>query len=146
MAPIARLHRAVFHRQMLKDRRGQSLVEFALAFPILLLMLVGIVDLGRGFRTYALLTNAAREGAQYGTFQPADTAGIRTKVTNALAGTGINIAIANACPNICILYPSGNASGNPIDVKVSYTMTTILGSIIGMNTIPIQGENQAVIF
>ncbi len=126
--------------------RGQSLVEFALIFPILLLMLAGIVDLGRAYSVYTLITNAAREGAQYGTFHSDDTTGIRTKVTNTLAGTGIAVTNPSACPDICILYPNGNSAGNPIDVRVSYRMTTIMGSIIGLTQISIMGENQAIIF
>jgi Flp pilus assembly protein TadG len=44
--------------------RGQALVEFALVFPILMLMLLGLFDLGRAVFTYNTITNAAREGAR----------------------------------------------------------------------------------
>jgi Flp pilus assembly protein TadG len=45
---------------------GQSLVELALVLPILLLLLVGIIEIGR-FSYYSILvSNAARAGAQYG--------------------------------------------------------------------------------
>jgi Flp pilus assembly protein TadG len=45
-------------------RTGQALVEFALIFPILILMLVALFDLGRAVFAYNTLTNAAREGAR----------------------------------------------------------------------------------
>ncbi len=51
-------------RHRLGDRRGQSLVEFALVLPILLLILVGILEFGIAFRTFQVVTNAAREGAR----------------------------------------------------------------------------------
>lgn len=44
--------------------RGQGLVEFALVFPIFLLVLVALFDLGRAVFAYNTLTNAAREGAR----------------------------------------------------------------------------------
>lgn len=44
---------------------GQGLVELALALPVLLLILLGTVDLGRMFFDYIELRNAARESAGY---------------------------------------------------------------------------------
>ena len=43
---------------------GQTLVEFALVFPIFLLILLAIFDIGRGVFAYTSVTNAAREGAR----------------------------------------------------------------------------------
>lgn len=51
-------------RHRLAERRGQSLVEFALVLPILLLIVVGILEFGLAFRTYQVVTNSAREGAR----------------------------------------------------------------------------------
>jgi len=47
--------------------RGQSLVELALILPVFILVLVGILDFGRAFYAYNAISNAAREGARYGT-------------------------------------------------------------------------------
>lgn len=44
--------------------RGQALVEFSLAIPVFLLILLSIFDLGRGVFAYTSVTNAAREGAR----------------------------------------------------------------------------------
>ncbi len=43
--------------------RGQSLVEFALILPIMLVFLAAVLDLGRVFYATITLNNAAREGA-----------------------------------------------------------------------------------
>jgi len=50
--------------------RGQSLVELALVTPILLLLLLGAVDLGRLFYAQITVTNAAREGAMVAALTP----------------------------------------------------------------------------
>jgi hypothetical protein len=125
---------------------GQGLVELALLLPFLVLLLAGIVDLGRGFRALTLITSAASQGAQYGTFNPNDASGIRARVTNALEGSGIAISYPNACPDICITFPGGTASGQPIRIQVQHQLDTILGSVLGFGAIPIQGANQAIVF
>ena len=49
-----------------KKERAQSMVEFALIFPVLLLITYGIIEIGRMLFIYIALTNAAREGARHG--------------------------------------------------------------------------------
>jgi Flp pilus assembly protein TadG len=44
--------------------RGQSLVEFALVLPMFLLLLFGIIDMGRYVFMNSVLSQAAREGAR----------------------------------------------------------------------------------
>ena len=50
----------------MKDRSssGQSLVEFALILPVLILMLIGTFDLGRVVWANDTVSNAAREAAR----------------------------------------------------------------------------------
>ncbi len=51
-------------------RLGQSLVEFALVAPLLLLVFAAAADLGRAFYGYVAVENAAKEGAFYGSRVP----------------------------------------------------------------------------
>jgi Flp pilus assembly protein TadG len=48
-----------------KMKQGQALVEFALALPLVLLLVLGVLEFGRAFQTKIVLTNAAREGTHY---------------------------------------------------------------------------------
>lgn len=52
---------------------GQSLVEFSLIMPVFILMLFALVDFGRGFYAWLLVTNAAREGARAAAVQSDST-------------------------------------------------------------------------
>jgi Flp pilus assembly protein TadG len=51
-------------RTLVKHNKGQSLVEFALVIPMLLLLMVGIMEFSRVWMTQNILTGAAREGAR----------------------------------------------------------------------------------
>ncbi len=62
-------------------RAGQSVVEFALVFPILLLLLVGIADLGRLYNSVVAVESAAREAADYGAFAATNWSPVNIPVT-----------------------------------------------------------------
>ena len=51
-------------RRSSEDPSGQSLVEFALILPLLLVLLLGIADLGRAFASAITLEAAVRDAAE----------------------------------------------------------------------------------
>lgn len=53
-----------------RRERGQSLVEFALALPILMILLSGLLDLGRVYFTYLTLQDSAAEAGLYLSLNP----------------------------------------------------------------------------
>ncbi len=71
--PRTRTSLPFFHEQ-----RGSSLIELALVTPLLLLLLVGSVDLGRACYAAIEVAAAANAGAAYGTQNPTDTAGMQS--------------------------------------------------------------------
>ena len=91
-------------RNRLRDR-GQSLAEVAMITPLLLLLLVGTIEIGR-FAYYSIeVANAARAAVQYGAQSLADsqdTLGIQTAATNDapdISGLGVTPATSCACSN-----------------------------------------------
>ena len=50
----------------IRSERGQSLTEFALALPILALLLFAVIQFGIVFNNYVTLTDATRAGARKG--------------------------------------------------------------------------------
>src|SRR5438552_5860329 len=55
-----------------RSRCGQSIVEFALVFPVLLLLVAAIADLGRIYTSAIAVESSAREAADYGSFHAAN--------------------------------------------------------------------------
>lgn len=73
------------------------MVEFAIVTPLLMLLIVGIIDLGR-FAYYSILVgNAAHAGASYGS-QDLATANDTTGMKNATLADGQNISGLQASP------------------------------------------------
>jgi Flp pilus assembly protein TadG len=76
-------------------RSGQSLVEFAFALPVLLLLLLGIIDLGRAFYVREQVSDAAR-------------AALRTALQASQQSTA-NAACASG-GKVTVVLPASNAS------------------------------------
>src|SRR5687767_1364031 len=79
-------------RNRAADDRGAELIEFALVFPILLLLVAGIADFGFLFQRYEVVTNAAREGARIAVLPSYTVADVQQRVTNYLASGGLTAA------------------------------------------------------
>lgn len=54
----------------LRNQRGQALLEAAFVVPLMVLLLLGIIEFGRGFMIANVITNAARAGARTASLTP----------------------------------------------------------------------------
>src|SRR5882672_6276307 len=83
---------------------GAELIEFALVFPLLLLVVLGIVDFGFLFQQYEVVTNAAREGARIAVLQDytPDDASARAKAYLTAAGLTDVAATATVDPPVTV--------------------------------------------
>jgi hypothetical protein len=99
------------------SERGQSMIELAISFIVLILLLAGITDLGRAFFTYSSLRDAAQEGATYGSLYPSDTGGIIARVR----GSSNNpIDLTNPQIKIFVKVLGTPCIGSGIEVTVTY--------------------------
>ena len=58
------------HLSRLQGMEAAALIEFAVALPLLVVLVVGIFDFGGAFNLKQELNNAVREGANFGASQP----------------------------------------------------------------------------
>jgi len=116
----------------LSRQRGQSLVETAIVFPILFLLLAAIVDFGRAFDAYIVLTNAAREGARWGSINPELTvAQVEQIVIDDVLGSGTNVTQWNDTELNVGVYGQAEQL-DYVQVTVTYNFPLWFGRLIGV--------------
>ena len=103
-----------------KNRQaGQSLVEFALSSVVLLVIVGGLVDIGRAVFVSEVLSSAAREGARHGAFFDAPNRG-HPFLTDTQIKSAVDAELATiSCPN----PTDGNPYHNPPFANSAYPPT-----------------------
>jgi hypothetical protein len=118
---------------------GQGLVELALALPVLLLILLGTVDMGRMFFDYVQIRNAAREAAGHLSRNP-DEPGIaadRAWAHGIPSGASVSVSCSGS---------GCTTSGQPAEARAVITSTFtpvaagFLNSYFGIGTITLRSE------
>ena len=110
--------------------RGQSLAEFALVVPVLLLLLLIAIDFGRVYLGWVNLQNMARIAANYAANQPLtwNTAAFQNQISNDAKATN--------CDLVSFPTPSFSATtvGGTVRVDISCTfhpITPVISGILG---------------
>ncbi len=76
-------------QRLAANRGGNIVLEFALALPVLTVLLLGMLDLGRFSMQKSAMLQGAQEGANYGIQYPDDTTGITSTAQTATGLTGV---------------------------------------------------------
>jgi Flp pilus assembly protein TadG len=127
---------------VLRGEAGTELLEFALVLPLLLMLLLGVVWLGRAYNVYQSMTRAAREGARYAVLPNCATCGnayadiytasdacltnptsvFNSYVAPALTAARMNTSLVQSyCQQAIVLNPGSNASVRQCGVSISFT-------------------------
>ena len=128
-------------KRLARDERGTNIVEMALVTVLLLLLAVGAGDMGRAFHTYIVITNAAREGARYGSWYPWDEGGMMDATIQEAAESGVDLSAGTIAVD-----GAGGVSGEPILVLVEFPYRTFLAGIWGIGSINLRHSAQMIIF
>lgn len=116
---------------------GQSLTEFAISMTFLLILLSGILDLGRAYFVFLSLREAAQEGASYASIEPSDVAGIRQRVRQSSRGP---IDFTTFTDSQIIVQHIGPAcAGNGVNVKLDFNFEFI-APFIGGTGLPLSAD------
>jgi hypothetical protein len=153
-----------------RGRRGQGLAEFALVVPIFLLLAFALVDLARGIYIYAVISDAAREGARYAivhgskatedvppnvatgpgtgdehgtTYVVPKTRELAYGLDTAALGVGVCWGHECAVPADCGQGTNtalGPVPNVPVTVRACYAFQAITGSFLRLGPIPLAAE------
>jgi Flp pilus assembly protein TadG len=135
------------------NKSGQSVVEVALTLPFLLLVILGLVEMGILFSTYIALVNATREGTLYASMHPELSNSTQTPTTSATwieyqsrIADEVDVTVGarlregqlldsqTLTVNRPVIATSGTCAnstniGCPITVTVSYQLHTFLNDV-----------------
>ena len=130
---------------------GSELIEFALVFPVLLMVVLGIIDFGFLFQRMEVITNAAREGARIAVLPGYTQADVQARVQNYVANGGVPTTASPANPQVLvdmafsIPMPAGTPALSGKRVEVVYTHQYLfIGPIAGwfggsFTSVPVRG-------
>ena len=110
---------------------GQSLMEFALIVPVLVLILMGIFDLGRSVYYYNVASETAREAARRSIMITSNCSTQDPQTISAVVNqtAGVPITTSGVTITPC---PRNYQSNVTVTVAITYTaITPLIGNIIG---------------
>lgn len=125
------------------NSRGQAVAELAILLPLLVLILLGCLDLGRVFSVWLTLSNATREGARLAASSPADSTKIEERTRVDIAEQGL------PAEQVAIQVEPSNAAqrvgGQPVTVTASYSMHLATTYLFGAKPVVIAARTSMVI-
>lgn len=140
---------------------GATMVEFSLVAFLLIMILLGVVEMGRMILVYTTMANAARAGVRYAMVHGGDRTGsgptgasgpssgisctcpeVQT-VVNAYAGAGL---VNTANLTTTVTYPdSSNLPGSHVTVSVQYTYNPLVAYFTPSLSTSLSSTSQGVI-
>ncbi|MEA2787106.1 MAG: hypothetical protein QOF71_3210 [Candidatus Eremiobacteraeota bacterium] len=137
-----------------KDDDGAALTEIVIVLPLLVLLLIALIEVGRYGNTMIVVGNAARAGVQYGAqnlVTAADLTGMRNNALNDAPGiTGLTATASNYCEcadgSASTCLPTDCAASHRVvyvQVLTTATMpslTNFAGLPASLRTITVQGK------
>ena len=137
-------------RRLWRSESGASLVEFALLLPVIVVLLIGLIEVGRYTYFAILAANAARAGAQYGaqnTQKALDTPGMRSAAE--LDGQSLSQWSVSA-NHLCSVNGGtlGGCSNPPATGTIYYVSVQVNGTFPSLlhfagipNNVPVSGNS-----
>lgn len=123
-----------------KKFKGQSMMEFGVSLVAILILLAGLVDVGRMIFTYLTMRDSAQEGAAFGSVYPTHCYQVEDRALSGLSDPGsveVSVLINNkACRDA---IPTDACLGNPIQITLTnpnFPVTMpLIGAFIGGQTV-----------
>jgi Flp pilus assembly protein TadG len=134
------------HLSRLRGADAAALIEFAVALPLLVVLVVGIFDFGGAFNLKQELNNAVREGARFGASQPTSDLGLAqppsVNAVRFLVDSYLQTAKINDCGLSTATWAlSGplswqfSASGNGCSMTLTVSRGIVESETVGVSTV-----------
>ena len=124
-------------RHMTRREDGQTMVEFVLVAPILLVILFGIIQFGIAFNNSLALTDAVREGARKIAVSRSLNNCDLTAAAQSVRDSGSDLNSAQIQPTIS--FSNGCAAGSSVTVSATYPYSIdLLGLVVASGNLKSQ--------
>ena len=124
---------ALTRRPRLSGERGAELIEMAIALPLLLLVVMGIVDFGFLFQRYLVLTNAAMEGARVAVLPGYSMSDAQNRASTYATTGGVPAGTVTALATAVSLPGASGGSWPGVKVTVTHVYSyQFIGPIAGL--------------
>ena len=144
-----------------KREEGATQVEFTFVVLLLVMVLLGVVEMGRMILSYTAIADAAKAGARYAMVHGVDRTGtgadgpssassyaqVQTVAQN-YAAAGL---LDSSAVTVSVSYPNhsgtvaGNYPGDPVQVTVSYTYVPLVGYFSSILNTTLSSTSEGVI-
>lgn len=122
-------------RRRHRRERGQSLVEFTLAAPVLIIALLGLAELGNALNSYLTIVNTARDAARLYSQGGATDSALQAMIDRETGRLAADIPTnsLNACGDkqlgVCkqVLGPAPPSADARVSIRVCYDHPVIIG-------------------
>ncbi len=126
-----------------EQSRGAALMEFALGFLTFILLVMGLMELGRAVWTYTTIAEAARQGARY-----AMAHGSTDPVTNDQITSVVQANAVGLDPNALTVSTSwtpDNERGGTVQVRVQYPFQFVTPWIASISSVTMGSTSRMII-
>ncbi|KIL37549.1 hypothetical protein SD71_02720 [Cohnella kolymensis] len=125
---------------MIKEQKGQSLVEFALLVPLLLLLICGIFDLGRLLFAYSSLNMTTQEAVRLGGLGRSDAEIMAYAKNHVRVGdsSGLNVTITPW------EWEPTRKPGQDVTVTIAYSLPLITPVMKQIIPAPVLSANSTI--
>ena len=127
-------------RRLLKNEKGGVAVEFAVALPILVVMMLMVIDLGRAIFAYSTLNSAAADAVRYASVHGVES--VHPRTNEQIIAFARQRAVGFNDNNLTVALnwvPSGYA-GAQVEVILTYDFTFFVTGMIGIPPTTLGGK------
>ncbi len=131
--------------RFLQDRRGVAAVEFAFVAPVLFMLTIGTIDVGRLVWSWSSLDHLAREATRYASVRGAESL---SPMTQTQLEAYVNNRLIGMDPNdvtVTVTWTPNNNPGGTVKVQLDLQFDFFLGGLVGLQSIVVQGESAMVV-
>lgn len=130
----------------LRNRDGAAAVQFAFVLPVLVVMILGIIDMGRLGMTISTMRNAAIESARFASMHGAEspTPATEASITDFAKDRAVGVPSADVA--VAVTWLPDNKSGSQVKVQLSYDFEMFVSWLTPLPSIQLAKSSAMTIF